>query len=435
MTDWIMKAQDKNFPAIPRSTSVAEAAEIPVAKACCVPLTARSLHDLTGPVNQVGLMVDLLLRRYKGHLDSDAETLLELIRGSTGRLQTLLAGLSTYMRTTDTPGPYCYCDGDGLLADSIASIQQTIDEHSALVTFDTLPELYCNPIQIRLAFANLIANSIQFRGQNKPQIHVSANPTENDWIFSITDNGTGIAPRHYDRIFEVFANVHQQGRQGAGVGLAIVRRIIERHDGRIWVESQTGQGATFFFTLPRRDDHSKYCASLHQSELGIDISVATPTAPAALAFPVRAEDLRVPKHMHTKPRNRTILLVDDQRADREVIRSVLVEDGYEVLVASDYTEAVRVHQEHTGGIHLLLTAIALPGNNGYELARTIFRTDPNLKVLFVSGHTGAEVSRFYNMPVTGPHLLDKPVQTADLLARVGKATRSRKPRLRTKGAY
>ena len=122
--------------------------------------------------------------------------------------------------------------------------------------------------------------------------------------------------------------------------------------------------------------------------------------------------------MPRKPKVRTILVVDDQKLHREFMRSVLQEEGYTVLEARDYWEAVDIHGTHGGKIDLLLTAIALPGTNGYELAKTIFSKDPDAKVLFVSGPTGAEVSRFYNMPVAGSHILSKPVEMEELKARV-----------------
>lgn len=122
--------------------------------------------------------------------------------------------------------------------------------------------------------------------------------------------------------------------------------------------------------------------------------------------------------MPRKPKSRTILVVDDEKSDRECIRRLLQEQGYTVLEAHDYWEAVDAHGKHVGQIDLLLTAIALPGTNGYELAKTIFGKDPHAKVLFVSGPTGAEVSRFYNMPVTGSHIVNKPVQAEELKARV-----------------
>ena len=138
--------------------------------------------------------------------------------------------------------------------------------------------------------------------------------------------------------------------------------------------------------------------------------------------------------MSRKNRKITILLVDDQKRDRDAVRSTLEAVGYAVLETADYHQTVRVHEQRRAEIRLLLTAIALPGNNGYELAKTVFRTDPNVKVLFVSGPTGAEVSRFYNMPVVGPHLLEKPVQSEDLLYRVNNATRSRKRQSYAQGA-
>jgi DNA-binding response OmpR family regulator len=112
---------------------------------------------------------------------------------------------------------------------------------------------------------------------------------------------------------------------------------------------------------------------------------------------------------------------------------LLEEDGYTVLAAADYWQAVAAQQQYQGQINLLLTAIALPGNNGYELAKTLFQGDPNLKVLFASSPSGAEISRYYNMPVAGPHLLDKPVQAVDLLRRVETAIRSRTGRRQEKG--
>jgi CheY-like chemotaxis protein len=135
-----------------------------------------------------------------------------------------------------------------------------------------------------------------------------------------------------------------------------------------------------------------------------------------------------------KARKRTVLVVDDEPHDRAFMRRILEEQGCTVLEAPDYWEALQIHQEDGPEIHLLLTAIALPGLNGYELANTLTRISPSLKVLFVSGPTGAEVSRFYNMPLTGPHLVAKPIQAADLIDRVMKRLRSRPPRTDSKTA-
>lgn len=125
-----------------------------------------------------------------------------------------------------------------------------------------------------------------------------------------------------------------------------------------------------------------------------------------------------------RKKDKTILIVDEEESDRAAMRLALQAAGYETLEAIGYRDALDAYEQHHGRIHMLVTAIALSGNNGYELARSVFRVDPGLKVLFVSGLTGAEVSRFYNMPVTGPHLIEKPFQTPELVRRVGRAFRS-----------
>lgn len=132
---------------------------------------------------------------------------------------------------------------------------------------------------------------------------------------------------------------------------------------------------------------------------------------------------------------RTILIVDDQKGDRESLSRLLEQHGYTVLQASDHRVALEVYEQHKDEVNMLLTAIALPGTNGYELAKSLFQFAPRLKVLFMSGPTGAEVSRFYNMPISGPHLLAKPVQPEELLIRVRQVFRTRIARPYAKGAY
>ena len=138
--------------------------------------------------------------------------------------------------------------------------------------------------------------------------------------------------------------------------------------------------------------------------------------------------------MPKKKRERTILVVDDEETDREMMLGLLKHLGYTVLLAANYWDALKTYQEYPTRVDMLLTAIALPGNNGYELARSLCSVDSSLKVLFVSGPTGAEVSRFYNMPVSGPHLIDKPIQPEELGKRVAGAFRSRVRKLRVQSA-
>jgi light-regulated signal transduction histidine kinase (bacteriophytochrome) len=218
---------------------------------CYVRLNADSLHDLISPVNQIRSLVELVLKKHRGALDEEAETLVGLVQSSASRLQNLIAGLRTYMRVAGSPGPSRLCDANQLLTVAQVSIQPEIDQHGAVVTHDFLPELYCDPNQISYAFASLLENAIKFRRQNPPEIHVSATAREDAWIFSVQDNGMGIDPRHGERIFGLFKRIHNDEHSGTGVGLAITRQIVEQHGGRIWVESQPGLGATFYFSLRR----------------------------------------------------------------------------------------------------------------------------------------------------------------------------------------
>jgi light-regulated signal transduction histidine kinase (bacteriophytochrome) len=218
---------------------------------CCVHFNSDSLHDLSSPVDQMGTIVDLILHKYRGRLDEEAESLFGFIQNSANRLQNLLAGLKVYLQVLGSPSSYRHCDANALLAVALVSIQAAIDQNGAMVTHDPLPELYCDPSQISYAFASLTENAIKFRREHRPEIHIAATAEENNWVFSVRDNGIGIDPRNKERIFGVFKRIHNEAHQGSGVGLAITREIVAQHGGRIWVESQLGLGATFFFSLPQ----------------------------------------------------------------------------------------------------------------------------------------------------------------------------------------
>jgi light-regulated signal transduction histidine kinase (bacteriophytochrome) len=220
---------------------------------CCVPLDSASLHDLLSPANQMCTMADLLLQKYRGTLDSDAEVLFGFIRGSANRLQNLLGGLRTYTQTVGSPGPFRRCDANSLLAAALELVRPAIDQTGALVTHDLLPELSCDPTQITYTFASLIDNSIKFRGASTPEIRVFAREDRDTWVYSFRDNGIGIDPRYSERIFGVFKRIHNDVYPGAGVGLAIAKKIVEGHGGRIWVESALEQGATFHLALPKAE--------------------------------------------------------------------------------------------------------------------------------------------------------------------------------------
>jgi light-regulated signal transduction histidine kinase (bacteriophytochrome) len=220
------------------------------AEDCCVHLNSDSLHDLVSPVNQMRCMAELILKKYRGTLDDDAEVMFKHFQNSVQRLDDLLAGLRTYMRVVGTRGTYRRSDGNAVLASALVSIRHAIEQNVAVVSHEQLPELYCDPRQIGCAFASLIENAIKFRSEQRPEVHVSAIREGNFWAFCVRDNGIGIDPRHSERIFSVFKRVNNGAYAGSGVGLAITKQIIEQHGGRIWVESRLGSGAAFYFTLP-----------------------------------------------------------------------------------------------------------------------------------------------------------------------------------------
>ena len=221
------------------------------AQGCCVPLDSGSLHDLMGPVNQLCTMADLILEKYRGTIDGEVETLLGFMRGSAVRLQSLVGGLRTYNQVVGVRSPHRLCEGASLLEAALASIRVSLLQSGAEVTHDWLPPVFCDPTQMSYTFSCLLHNSIKFCGDAKPAIHVSAKEDTGEWVFAFSDNGIGIDPRYSERIFGVFQRIHKDAYPGAGVGLAIAKKVIEGHGGRIWVESALQKGATFFLALPK----------------------------------------------------------------------------------------------------------------------------------------------------------------------------------------
>jgi len=217
---------------------------------CCVPLNSDSLHDLVSPVNQLRAMTDLLKLRNAGRLSGEDEALFGYIQSASDRLQNLLAGLRTFARVVAEGQPHRWFDMNDVVTGALAGLHDQIDSSGATVTRDRMPQAFGDPNQICFLFSTLIENSLKFRGESQPRIHISVEDCDRDCVFSVTDNGIGIDSQHLDRIFGVFKRIHQDAFPGAGVGLPIARRIVERHGGRIWVESSLGGGARFSFALP-----------------------------------------------------------------------------------------------------------------------------------------------------------------------------------------
>jgi PAS domain S-box-containing protein len=210
-------------------------------------------HDLQEPLRMVASYTQLLEKRYKGQLDGDAREFIAFAVDGANRMQRLINDLLAYSRVQSHGGSLELADSQSALGDALANLASAIEESGAIVTNDDLPTVKADYTQFVQIFQNLIANAVKFHGETRPHAHVSARDLGQEWSFSVSDNGIGIEPQYFERIFAVFQRLHgQKEYPGTGIGLALCRRIVERHGGRIWVESEVGKGSTFHFTLPKQ---------------------------------------------------------------------------------------------------------------------------------------------------------------------------------------
>jgi PAS domain S-box-containing protein len=208
-------------------------------------------HDLQEPLRMVASYAQLLEKCYKGKLDSDADDFIAFIVDGATRMRALITDLLAYSRVGTRGKSLEATDCESVFEQVIANLQMAIEETNAVVTHDRLPSAMADELQLSQVFQNLIGNAIKFHGEERPLVHVSAKQRGREWVFSVQDNGIGISPEHTDRIFVIFQRLHGGGEYpGTGIGLAICKKIVERHGGRIWVESQPGKGSTFYFTIP-----------------------------------------------------------------------------------------------------------------------------------------------------------------------------------------
>ena len=208
-------------------------------------------HDLQEPLRTVASFAQLLQKRYRGKLDASADDFIHYIVDGATRMQGLIIDLLAYSRVGRFGKEFVPTDCTKVFEQSLSNLQAAVAESGAVVTHDRLPTVQADGTQLVQLFQNLIGNSIKFRDTQTPRVHVAAERKASEWVFSVKDNGKGIAPQYAGRIFEVFQRLHTRTEYpGSGIGLAISKKIVERHGGRIWVESQLNQGATFFFTLP-----------------------------------------------------------------------------------------------------------------------------------------------------------------------------------------
>ena len=206
-------------------------------------------HDLKSPVSAIVQLTDLLAIKYADSLDMKGNELLRCIADSAGRMRALIDDLLNYSSLT-AGGPHAPTDCTATLEQALANLKGLIQDHGALVSYSSLPQLSAAPPQLVQVFQNLIRNAIQYAGIAKPEIRVSASARESFWLFSVRNNGQGIAEQYHETIFEPFQRLHGHEHAGSGIGLAVCRKIIESAGGKIWVESKPGEDTVFFFTLP-----------------------------------------------------------------------------------------------------------------------------------------------------------------------------------------
>jgi light-regulated signal transduction histidine kinase (bacteriophytochrome) len=209
-------------------------------------------HDLQEPLRMVASYVQLLERRYKDKLDDDASEFINFAVEGTKRMQNLINDLLAYSRVDSQGKPFEPVNMEQILGYTLANLEVAVEESHTIVTHDLLPTVIGDEGQMVQVFQNLVANAIKFHGKEAPRVHISAELKENEWVFSVKDNGIGIEPQYFDRIFIIFQRLHGQEYPGTGTGLSIVKRIVERHGGRVWVESEYNKNTTFYFSIPKR---------------------------------------------------------------------------------------------------------------------------------------------------------------------------------------
>ena len=208
-------------------------------------------HDLQEPLRMVTNFSQLLAMRYQGRLGQDADEFIGFAVEGATRMRALIDGLLSFARVKSRAAELTATDSETVFSRCLANAHLAIRQAHAHVTHDPLPSVLGDGMQLEQVFQNLLSNALKFRGKSRPRVHVSAQWTGSEWTFSVKDNGIGIDPAYFDRIFVIFQRLHtRQAYPGAGIGLSICKRIIERHGGRIWVGSAEGEGTTFYFTLP-----------------------------------------------------------------------------------------------------------------------------------------------------------------------------------------
>lgn len=210
-------------------------------------------HDLQEPLRMVTSYLQLLNKRYKDSLDTDAREFIEFAVDGASRMKQLINDLLAFSRISTRGAEFSPVDCQQILERTLQILAITLEDSQAVITHHPLPTVTGDAGQLQQLFQNLVGNALKFKKEGvPPKLHIGVEERDDTWLFWVQDNGIGMKPEAHQRIFIIFQRLHTaQETSGTGIGLAICKRIIERHGGRIWVESQPGQGSTFYFTIPR----------------------------------------------------------------------------------------------------------------------------------------------------------------------------------------
>ncbi|MBI5870789.1 MAG: hypothetical protein HZB44_07520 [Actinobacteria bacterium] len=212
-------------------------------------------HDLQEPLRMVSSYMQLLENRYSERLDQDAKDFIGFAVDGSRRMQMMIRDLLLLSRVSTKAKPFIPVESSLSLDLALENLSLSIEENDAVITHDPMPKLMADPSQLIQLFQNLIGNAIKFHGEKEPRIHVAAERNAENWVFSVSDNGIGFDETYADRIFVIFQRLHGRNEyEGSGLGLALCKKIVERHGGHIWAESTPGRGSVFYFTMPAREE-------------------------------------------------------------------------------------------------------------------------------------------------------------------------------------
>jgi light-regulated signal transduction histidine kinase (bacteriophytochrome) len=216
-----------------------------------IPLASQQGSRYEGYRRNIAIFSEMLLRAYPERVDVNTERFKGYIVEGVGRMEMLLSDLLAYTQVGSADDPVAPVDANAVVAAALKNLNTNIRDTRAVVTQDPLPQILGHDVHYIQLFQNLISNAIKYRGPREPRIHIGVEERRGEWLFCVQDNGIGIEPEYWNRIFGVFKRLHGREIPGTGIGLAICTKVVERYGGKIWVESKSGEGTRFYFTLPK----------------------------------------------------------------------------------------------------------------------------------------------------------------------------------------